>query len=49
MITREIDVFARIEHVDGRRVPEDMNVASIGWKIGLGRVDAEELLVSGAS
>jgi hypothetical protein len=44
VISGEVDVFARIEHVDGGRVAQDMNVAPIGWKIGLGCVEAEEIL-----
>jgi hypothetical protein len=44
VISGEVDVFARIEHVDGGRVAQDMNVAPIGWKIRLGCLEAEEIL-----
>ena len=40
VITVEIDVFARVEHVNGGRVAKHMDVATIGWEAGLGRVGA---------
>ena len=36
MVTGEVDVFARVEHVDGGRVAQDMNVAKGGGKVSLG-------------
>jgi hypothetical protein len=47
VIPGEVDVFARVEHVDGGRVAQDMNVAPIGWKIRLGCLEAEEILYPG--
>jgi hypothetical protein len=44
MIPGEVDVFARVEDVDGGRVAKHMNVAAIGWQACLGRVEAEEIL-----
>ena len=46
MVTGEVYIFARVEHVDGSRVPQDMNVTSIGRKGGLHGVEAEQLLDS---
>jgi hypothetical protein len=36
IVTGKVDVVARIEQVDRGRVPQDMNVTSIGWERGLG-------------
>jgi hypothetical protein len=35
MIRGEVDVFARVENVDGSRVTEDMNVTSLGGPHGV--------------
>jgi hypothetical protein len=44
MVTGEVDVFTRVEHVNGGRVAKHMNVAKGGGKVSLGRVEAEEIL-----
>jgi hypothetical protein len=44
VISGEVDVFARVEHVNGGRVTENVDVAAIRWKSGLSRVEAEEIL-----
>jgi hypothetical protein len=44
VVTGEVDVFARVEDVDGGRVAKHMHVTAIGWQACLGRVEAEEIL-----
>lgn len=44
VVAGEVDVFARVEHVNGGRVAKHMDVATIGWQACLGRVEAEEIL-----
>ena len=46
MVSGEVDIFPRFGYVDGSRVPQNMNVTSIGRKRGLGHVVAEQLLDS---
>ena len=42
VIADEIDLFACVEYVDCSRVPQDVNMATIGRKSRLGRVEVEE-------
>jgi hypothetical protein len=46
MVTGKVDVFARVEHMNGSGVPQDMNVTPIGRYGGFRRVEAEQLLDS---
>jgi hypothetical protein len=44
MIPGEINVFARVENVNGSRMSQNINVAKGGRKVSLGGVEAEEIL-----